>query len=377
MTDSQRKKMYRFPGRRFAILAAAALCLLLSILLTGCAGQEAGFSISALSPAGQTAGGSGRIDPSDGIIPSSSPITESSEDASKSSESEVETPGAVPSGRPGSSPESSGASPDTESAFFPPNTSPDGFYTSEAILSFSTYDGGESIYKITIADPEIVACSGGQGYTGPGQSLVSGVGYRDYYVFTGLKPGTTTVTASANSLISGNYEIRYIAAVDENLKISLRRAQSISAFDLLRIQGTNPRRYQITIVGEDYYLSLDEGMYKKISRDTVDALYQVCEEFGVFLWNGFCESSNDTADTAGRIIPDDKKPDASGDIAFTLSITLTDGYTIQAEGKEVFPSNYSEAVDVIEDVLKHADYQRMISISGLLDWLTSDPQSTW
>ena len=36
-----------------------------------------------------------------------------------------------------------------------------------------------------------------------------------------------------------------------------------------------------------------------------------------------------------------------------------------------------EAVDAIEDVLNHADYQRMISISGLLDWLTSDPQSTW
>ena len=248
---------------------------------------------------------------------------------------------------------------------------------SEAILSYSTFDGGESIYKITIEDPSIVTCDGGQGYNGPGQSLVTGVGYRDYYIFVGLKPGTTTVTATANSLISGNYDIHYIVTVDENLKVTLRRTQSISGFDLLRSNEKGSCRYQIITLNTDYYLSLNEGMYKKIGRDTVDALYQACEENGVFLWNGFSGEDEDAAADSSANTAGSEDAGAASDTAFGLSITLTDGTVIRAEGNGSFPANYSTAAGAMEAVLKNADYQRMLSITGLLDWFTSDPKSDW
>lgn len=357
MKEAAKKESHKLIQRSSGAIAALLLSLVLVLSLPGCAGQGAGFSTSALSQGGQLAGGSGsnfadRAAEAADTAASGLPAVEPSPDTDATQ-------------APGISSSSSKLSAFTPApmASFPA----DGSYSSEAILSFSTYEGGESIYKITIADPTIVACSGGQGYDGPGKSFAAGVGYRDYYVFTGLKPGVTTITASANSLISGNYDIVYIAAVDEDLNILLRRAQTISAFDMTRTDASGSRRYQITIVGEDYYLSLDEGMYKKIGRDTIDALYRACEENGVFLWDGFHGELPVSSSDASTI----------ADTAFALSLTLTDGSTLHAEGTGSFPANYTEAANAMEDVLKNADYQRMISVSGLLDWFSSDPKSDW
>ena len=357
MKEAAKKESHKLIRRSSGAIAALLLSLVLVISLTGCAGQGAGFSTSALSQGGKLAGGSGsnfadRAAEAADAAASGLPAVEPSPDTDATHNPDIPVPS---SGSP---------------AFTPAPMAPapaDGSYSSEAILSFSTYDGGESIYKITIADPTIVACSGGQGYDGPGKSFAAGVGYRDYYVFTGLKSGVTTITASANSLISGNYDIVYIAAVDEDLNILLRRAQTISAFDMTRTDASGSRRYQITIVGEDYYLSLDEGMYKKIGRDTIDALYRACEENGVFLWDGFHGELPVSSPGASTI----------ADTAFALSVTLTDGSTLHAEGTGSFPANYTEAANAMEAVLKNADYQRMISVSGLLDWFSSDPKSDW
>ena len=357
MREAAKKESHKLIRRSSGAIAALLLSLVLVLSLTGCAGQAAGFSTSALSQGGKLAGGSGsnfadRAAEAADAAASGLPAVEPSPDTDATHNPDIPVPSSeLPAFTP------------APMASFPA----DGSYSSEAILSFSAYDGGESIYKITIADPTIVACSGGQGYDGPGKSFAAGVGYRDYYVFTGLKPGVTTITASANSLISGNYDIVYIAAVDEDLNILLRRAQTISAFDMTRTDASGSRRYQITIVGEDYYLSLDEGMYKKIGRDTIDALYRACEENGVFLWDGFHGELPVSSSDASTI----------ADTAFALSLTLTDGSTLHAEGTGSFPANYTEAANAMEDVLKNADYQRMISVSGLLDWFSSDPKSDW
>ncbi|MBO5543282.1 MAG: hypothetical protein J5949_01485 [Oscillospiraceae bacterium] len=363
MREAAKKESHKLIRRSSGAIAALLLSLVLALSLSGCAGQGAGFSTSSLGQGGQLAGGSGsnytdRAAEAADAAASGLSAVEPSPDTDATQAPGIEDPPDIPVPSSGSP------------AFTPAPMAPapaDGSYSSEAILSFSTYDGGESIYKITIADPTIVACSGGQGYNGPGKSFAAGVGYRDYYVFTGLKPGVTTITASANSLISGNYDIVYIAAVDEDLNILLRRAQTISAFDMTRTDASSSRRYQITIVGEDYYLSLDEGMYKKIGRDTIDALYRTCEENGVFLWDGFHGELPVSSSDASTI----------ADTAFALSLTLTDGSTLHAEGTGSFPANYTEAANAMEDVLKNADYQRMISVSGLLDWFSSDPKSDW
>ena len=363
MREAAKKESHKLIRRSSGAIAALLLSLVLALSLSGCAGQGAGFSTSSLGQGGQLAGGSGsnytdRAAEAADAAASGLSAVEPSPDTDATQAPGIEDPPDIPVASSGSP------------AFTPAPMAPapaDGSYSSEAILSFSTYDGGESIYKITIADPTIVACSGGQGYNGPGKSFAAGVGYRDYYVFTGLKPGVTTITASANSLISGNYDIVYIAAVDEDLNILLRRAQTISAFDMTRTDASGSRRYQITIVGEDYYLSLDEGMYKKIGRDTIDALYRTCEENGVFLWDGF----------HGEIPASSPEANTSADTAFALSVTLTDGSTLHAEGTGSFPANYAEVANAMEDVLKSANYQRMISVSGLLDWFSSDPKSDW
>ena len=86
-------------------------------------------------------------------------------------------------------------------------------------LTFDSFDGGGPNYSIAIEDPEIVTYERLTKYYNSDHEMMDGAGYDVIFVFTGVKPGTTTMIISARSSIGDNYDIEYTVAVNEELEI--------------------------------------------------------------------------------------------------------------------------------------------------------------
>ena len=89
-------------------------------------------------------------------------------------------------------------------------------------MTFDSFDGGGPEYSIIIEDPEIVSYKRVTEYNNPDYEMIDGAGYDVTFVFTGQKPGTTTMTISARSPIGDNYDIVYTVTVNEALEISVK-----------------------------------------------------------------------------------------------------------------------------------------------------------
>ena len=208
----------------------------------------------------------------------------------------------------------------------------------ESVLTFSSFDGGGPEYRITIEDREIVTYSVRSQYDYPEDPQPPGSGYTKTYTFTGLKPGPTTVTVSARSPIAENYDAVYQVTVDKDLNITLNRTVAFSKYELTRISEDGLRRYQIVMLNHEYFMSVDEGEFRRIKTETADALYRVYEEYDLYLWDGFDEALPEVDDGEG----------------FSLNIVLSDGTHIHAKGDNAFPESYYDAADEMEEILMEA-----------------------
>ena len=208
-----------------------------------------------------------------------------------------------------------------------------------AVLVFSSFDGGGFEYSIAVGNPEIVAYTVRKDYGGNLQEFETGSPYEMYFAFSGLKPGSTKVTVLASSPIIDNYEMVYQADVDENLKVTLTAPASISRFELTLHGKAASRYYAMHMLQNEPYLSVGNNeSYRKIDPQAADALTKVFEAYNVASWNGFT--------AYGRNVPDGE--------GFRLSIYMNDGSYIYAAGDSTFPENYHEVISQWEKILTEA-----------------------
>ena len=97
-------------------------------------------------------------------------------------------------------------------------------YEEHPALSFHSYDGGGPEYTVEIADPAILSCAKEREYSKPDHAELDGAGYDVIFTFTGLKPGTTTVTVIMDFNGPGIDSV-YEATVNEELYVSLEEKQ--------------------------------------------------------------------------------------------------------------------------------------------------------
>lgn len=208
-----------------------------------------------------------------------------------------------------------------------------------AVLSFSSFDGGGHEYTVEIEDPSILSVTAVRDYGGDRDETETGSPYRAVFTFTGLKPGTTTVTVYGRSPIIENDDSMYTAVVDERLNVRLISERRIAFFDLRRLGDVEHDAYRISLWQDGYHVSVNEGEDQYIDGDAVEELLRVVDEYDLAQWDGFDES--------GHVERDGE--------AFWLEIRMTDGTGVSAHGDDAFPARYFEAIGSIQDILDSAE----------------------
>ena len=210
--------------------------------------------------------------------------------------------------------------------------------SSPAVLSFSSFDGGGYVYTVEIGDPSILSCAVKRDYGSGWNELETGSPYHEIFTFTGIKPGTTSVTIYGRSPILENTDAVYTASVDEKLNVTLTSIRAISTFFLSRSADIAYDTYNITLGQDGYHVSINEGKDRLIDSASVDALMKIIDEYELSRWDGFIES----------------QPFVLDGESFWLEIKLTDGTIIRARGDNRYPENYFEAISRIQGILSHA-----------------------
>ena len=208
----------------------------------------------------------------------------------------------------------------------------------EAVLTFSSFDGGGHEYTVEIEDPSILACEVTRDY-GPGDhELEEGAHYTAVCTFTGLRPGTTAVTVYGRSPIMENDDALYDAAVDEALNVTLTPRRALSTLFLYRSGEIYYNSYNIAREPDGYTVSVNDGDPQPIDAGAMDDLRRVVDQYDMESWDGFRESVPFVLDGE----------------SFWLEIRLTDGTHILARGDNAFPENYFPAISEMQAILDAA-----------------------
>lgn len=100
-----------------------------------------------------------------------------------------------------------------------------------------------------------------------------------------------------------------------------------------------PQSYEVFLLGNEYYLCLNETPACRIKPETAEALMRIVEKYDIAGWNGF--HGNDPYILDGE--------------DFGLSVSLSDGTEIFASGSNAFPDHYHDATSEIITLLEEAD----------------------
>ena len=207
-----------------------------------------------------------------------------------------------------------------------------------ATLRFSSFDGGGYTYTAVAEDPAIVAISVEYDYGDIGDEPIDGAAYDAVITISGLAPGTTTVAVYGRSPILENDDALYTASVDESLNVTLTPVRAISTLYLYRSGEMRYPIYRVAREADGYRLSVDDGPWRDISQEAVDALLTAIDTWNVEAWDGFEGSNPHVLDGEG----------------FLLEIRLTDGTGIVASGDNAFPENYASAMGEMWEILESA-----------------------
>ena len=159
------------------------------------------------------------------------------------------------------------------------------------------------------------------------------------FTFTGLKPGTTTVSVYGRSPIMENDDSIYTAVVDEDLNVTLEPVRMISTFFMSRNADIFYNTYRVSHWEDGYHVSVNDGDEMYIDAESVGALVDVIDKYDVEKWDGFSESKRHVLDGE----------------SFWLEVGLTDGTSIRAVGENVFPENYGAAISEMQEILDNAE----------------------
>ena len=219
-----------------------------------------------------------------------------------------------------------------------PSTEPVG---TGAVLRFSSFDGGGPEYTAVADDPSLLTWTAVREYDNPDHDLETGSSYEMVFTFRGLATGTTGLTIFGASPITEPESFLYRADVDADLNVTLTPVRTLSRLTVFRNGSIAYDSYAIAPQEDGYVLTVNEESSKKISRETVDALYAVFEKYELAQWDGFRESRSGVLDGEG----------------FWLEIALTDGTTVFASGDNAFPAHYFDAMGELWDILTEAAAQ--------------------
>ena len=203
-----------------------------------------------------------------------------------------------------------------------------------ASLRFSSFAGGGYEYQVEIEDPSVVNCKTEYEYEAQADEI-DGASFDFIVTFTGLKPGTTTITVYGRSPILENEDSMYTVNVDDTLNVSLIPVRTISTLYLYRNGEIYYDTYQISMDTDGYHVSISEEPEQPVSTDVIDALMKVIDTYEVMSWDGFSESKDYVLDGEG----------------FWLDLTLTDGTRVHAVGDNAFPEHYFEAMGEMWNIL--------------------------
>ena len=210
----------------------------------------------------------------------------------------------------------------------------DAGYRNEAVLRFSSFAGGGYEYTVKIDDPSVAGCDTRYEYEEHAEEI-DGASFDFIVSFTGLKPGSTSVTVYGRSPILENEDTIYTLSVDEALRITLTPVQAVSCFFVYRSGEINYDSYEITMEEDGYCLSVNGKPAQPVRTDAVNALLNVIETYEMISWDGFSESRSFVLDGEG----------------FRLDFSLTDGTEVHASGDNAFPDHYFDAMGEIWDIL--------------------------
>ena len=204
----------------------------------------------------------------------------------------------------------------------------------EAVLYFSSFAGGGYEYTVQVEDPSVVECETRYVYEEHAEEI-DGASFDYIVTFTGLKPGSTTVTVYGRSPIMENEDSIYTVSVDEDLHVTLTPVRAICYFYVYRNGEIYYDSYRITLEEDGYYVSVSEKDAEPFSADAATELMQVIDTYDMESWDGFSESRDFVLDGEG----------------FWLDFTLTDGTRVHASGDNAFPEHYFDAIGEIWDIL--------------------------
>lgn len=90
-----------------------------------------------------------------------------------------------------------------------------------AVLSYSSFDGGGPAYKVKVEDESVAQCVISTRYHNKEHENMCGSGYDVYITFTGLKAGKTTAKIECRSPIAENYDVTYDIEVGDDFTVTL------------------------------------------------------------------------------------------------------------------------------------------------------------
>jgi len=209
----------------------------------------------------------------------------------------------------------------------------------KAVVEFSSFDGGGHEYSVEIEDPSVLSCTEERDYGPPRDEPEDGSPFRMIFTFTGLKPGSTTVSVYGRSPIMENDDSIYTAVVDEDLNVTLEPVRMVSTFFMSRNADIFYNTYRVSHWEDGYRVSVNDGDELYIDAESVDALVDVIDKYDVEKWDGFSESKRHVLDGE----------------SFWLEVGLTDGTSIRAQGENVVPENYGAAISEMQEILDNAE----------------------
>ena len=186
----------------------------------------------------------------------------------------------------------------------------------------------------------LIYCRSGNRSKQAAQKLLD-MGYTHIYEFGGILtwPGEIVTEESTENQTEAS------APAGVNHSDSAETAKVISEFHLFRGGDMASALYDI-ILDEDsslntdaYYISVWREERHRLSNETVRKLYSVYDEYDLSRWDGFRASLEDVDDGEG----------------FLLEIYFTDGTSVCAQGDNVFPDDYFEVMEKLQEILDHAE----------------------
>ena len=116
-------------------------------------------------------------------------------------------------------------------------------------------------------------------------------------------------------------------------------SSSLLWFRLYRNDFMMPQNYEIYLLGDAYYLYINDDKPLRVDSQIADDLVRMIDKYDIRSWDGFDESN----------------PEVEDGEFFYFSAVLTDGTSIYAHGQNAFPDTYDPAATMMERMILRAD----------------------